>query len=119
MGIQRLLGKRVELSGSDLCFELTVPRLGVKRDEPFPQLRHLFRREALDLAFNLLNFAHAASIPHRYLLTANDRDEQRVSASSDNRADKASVSIAWLYAFILRLVVLVHGIRHWHFEFDS
>mgnify|MGYP003463101636 CR=1 FL=1 len=77
MGFQRLISEPVKLAGANIRLELTIPRFGVKRSEPLPQLRHFLGRQVLDFALDLLNLAHLASIAHRDWLTANVRGQAR------------------------------------------
>ena len=47
------LGKGIKFSRFSVSFDLAVPNLPVKLQEPLSKLRQLLRREFLDLAFNL------------------------------------------------------------------
>jgi hypothetical protein len=71
-GFPRPIGESVKLAGANIGLELTIPRFGVKRGEPLPQLRHCLGRQALDFALDLLNLAHLGSVGYRGFLTANE-----------------------------------------------
>ena len=56
---QRFLEELVQLAGRSISLDLPIPLLPIDFEEPFAQLRELFRRELLNLFFELLNPCHA------------------------------------------------------------
>jgi hypothetical protein len=55
---ERALGKLVQATAPDICFELPIPMRSIELRKPSAKLLKLGRRKGFDCAFNLLDFPH-------------------------------------------------------------
>ena len=46
-----------------IVFELAIPSIRVERGKPRAECRQLFRREALDRTFNVVDTTHTTTLP--------------------------------------------------------
>ena len=58
MWFQGLLGKGIKFAGPHICLELAIPCFRIESGKPRSQFRHLLAGEGLNLALNVLDFAH-------------------------------------------------------------
>jgi len=91
------LGKGIKLPRFSVSFDLAVPNLPVKLQEPLSKLRQLLRREFLDLAFNSPDLAHftylRVSIPPAHPVRLNRAVQRRAVPTSYGFPNNAGAGV--------------------------